>query len=310
MASVLGATHGAFLYWGIALPWRQPLMPHHVAYLVTYAAAIAPLLVVNAVAAAGALRDGQSAQRAAWLRVAWFVPCYFVVSLPAFLRVGGGAFEFGPLTFLLAILGLAYVTELLAAADGPLSRLTATTLAALQLLLWAPTRHAPSDDDRKVAETVCAHVREAVGCGERVLIDMGTACLVSQPVREPARDRLPTMMELTWAGLGNTPAAATRLAREDYDMLALHFMPLPWPWSARARDLIAQHYQAFTALPPNSELPNTRFGLNDKPRFDDWQGMDWGVVLFERKRESGRHRKTIAGPARCAGMTARAREPR
>jgi hypothetical protein len=117
-------------------------------------------------------------------------------------------------------------------------------------------------------------------------------------------------MELTWAGLGNAPATSTRLAREDYDMVALHFLPLPWPWSARTRDVIALHYEAFTALPPNSELPNTRFGLNDKPHWDDWQCMDWGMVLFERKRESGRHRREIVGPARCTNTAAHASEHR
>ena len=299
-AAILVATDWAFWNWGVVLPWRRPFMPHHVAYAVTFAAAIAPLLLLIANGAHAALRDRDCEPHAAWLRVAVGPAAYWAVAMPAFLRVGGGAFELGAVVFLCATLGMAQVKTALCGSAHSLPRAGVAMLAALQLLLWSPYRDVPSAAERAWAQNVCAHVQEAIACGEHVLVDLGSACLSKAPLRDLPRDRLASLMGLTWAGLGQAPGTRDRLAREEYDMLAIHFLPVPWPWGPAALGALAQHYVAFATLPAVRPPPNTNFDLNDRPHFDDWQGIDFGVVLFERTRESGRHRALLAGPVRCA----------
>ncbi len=117
------------------------------------------------------------------------------------------------------------------------------------------------------------------------------------------------MMELTWAGLQAEVGTTRRIAAEDYDVLALHTVFPPWPWPPATLVAIAEHYAAYASIPPAAAPSVPEFDLNDKARFDDWQGLDAAVVFFERKREAGRHRSVIHGPARCErGARAKARD--
>ena len=207
----------------------------------------------------------------------------------AFLQVGAGGFELGAMAFLTAILGLAQIKDALTGATRGLPRATVAMLGALQLVLWLPFREPPGEFDAALAADACAHVREALACGERVLVDLGTACLAERPPRAVPRDRLASLMDLTWSGLPNAIGLAARLAREDYDMLAIHVLPLPWPWSRAATDALQAHYVVYSMVPPTN-APNANIDLHDQAHFDDRQGIEFGMALFERKRDAGRHR--------------------
>jgi hypothetical protein len=294
LAAVGVATHGASWNW-LSLPWRRPWMLHHVPYLAASIAALAPCVLLIASHAGTARRTRGREPDAAWLRVAVLPVAYLVGATPALLRVGGGGFELAALPFLCAILALARLASVQTNAVGT----TAALLVALQLLLFSPYRQAPTAADAAGVAAVCARVREALTCGERVMSDLGSSCLGELPPRTPPLDRHASMLELTWAGRPDAPDTELRLARQEYDLLAIHVLPLPWQWPKRALAALGENYVAFFVVPPPSTAPAPLIDLGDTLQFDDRAGVDFGIALFERKRDAGRHHKTLDEPARC-----------
>jgi hypothetical protein len=292
------ATRGAFARWGLFLPLRQPKITVNLLFLPAVLAEIAPVLVLVSARVEHAFERRGEETHAAWLRVASVPIAYLPFAMLAFLKIGGGAFDFGAVAFFAAVLALAQVrTALTTRNAGVFGAWLVVPLAAAQLVLWSPRRPVP--DAAKVAfgSRICSHVAEALACGERVLLDGGMVCLIHGGITTVPRDRGFTIMELAWGNLRDAGGTARRLASEQYDLVMLHAIVPPGPWSKRALEALDRHYTMFQSLAPPATLPDDDLDLNERARLENWPTL--GMLLFERKRDAGRHRSEIIGPRAC-----------
>jgi hypothetical protein len=144
---------------------------------------------------------------------------------------------------------------------------------------------------------ICAHVAEALACGERVLLDGGMVCLIRGGITSVPRDRGFTIMELAWGELRDAAGTGRRLANQEYDLVILHAIVPPGPWPQKALEALNEHYTIFHSVPSPAMPPDTDLDLNERARLENWPTL--GMLLFERKRDAGRHRFEIIGPRPC-----------
>ena len=304
-AALQYATHGAFARWGLLLPLSQPRVWNNALYIAASLTAIAPCLVLLIARAARALEQPRVDPHAAWLRVLAIPVAYVPAAMLAFLKMGGGAFDFGALAFLCTVLALSQVRSALSARSGHgaggIGPLLVTLLAAGQLVLWSPRRHVPTAVDAAWSAQVCSHIAEALACGERVLIDQGMTCLIRGGITSAPLDRGFTIMELAWADLRDAGGTGRRLAAEEYDLLVFQALPLPGAWSHEALVAMNEHYTIYHTIFPAADTTHVAsaadLDINERARLEGWPLPP--MVLLERKRDSGRHRVDIVGPPRC-----------
>jgi hypothetical protein len=257
-------------------------------------AAIAPALVLVLLRAGRTFAHHMQQADAAWWRALAIPLAHAPISLLPFLKIGGGMYDFGAIAFFAVLFGMAELRTALASRSS-VAPLLVTSIAALQLVVWSPHRPSPSAADVAFTKHVCAHIREALACGERVYVDAGVSCLIESGVTSTPRDRGFTMLELAWAGNHDQPGLARRIGAEYYDLLAFHAGL--GAWSPDTRSQLALHYAAYAGVPAVPLAMPGDLDLNDRARPAAWTQP--GVVFYERKLDAGRHRRTIVGAARC-----------
>ncbi len=209
-------TLGGFSDYTLRLFASQPLRWRR---LLVVPSTAAGRLAIAALVALGAARFrlGRDACLVAASRIAWLSAGFALVSLPAFLKVGGRENDLLPLA-----IGAGVVLLLTAAAVArrtPSRALTPAAALAVALVLVPPRRPCPASLRANVVHaehSLEALVRSETRAGRRTLLYSSTLAWIRAGRRDVPRDRLQTALELFAAGRLDRSGYLAHLDR-DYD---------------------------------------------------------------------------------------------
>ncbi len=309
LAALQLGTRGAFWLWGYVIPTRQPLdagkllaLPGWVLRTLSPLSALVLLAAIRAWrrperrGSKARARSRAAEERCAWLRVAAVPLAYLPLGGLGYLKAMGGTNNFAVPIFFGTLLVLPMLGDAIArAADGPAfagekpvaGALLVAALAVGQLVLWRPFRRVPAAIDYEHGSAICDMIIERVGCGERVLVDQGAACVARALDRTPAAaatqrtfDRANSWAELMFAELDDQAGTEARVRAGYYDVIIHHHWD-PGYFDSGVRLAVRDGYRVFGVVPPGQQGGNLWR--------DSWQNLADITFFMERSSETGRH---------------------